>query len=102
LQDDVENTQRVELLHSFVSVTRLSLSNSLVPHIEAAMQELAGEMVTDVLPVLGKLWCEVPARGLSVLDPKGIDQFAAARKISCSRFYFVERLPQTLVAGRLL
>ena len=80
-QDDTENLQWLELLHPFTSVKQLALyNNKIVILVARALQELAGERVTDVLPALQSL---VLIRSLGPGPTKNaIAQFVAARQIS--------------------
>jgi hypothetical protein len=81
LEDDIENLQWLELLHPFTSVKQLALyNNKIVILVARALQELAGERVTDVLPALQSL---VLIRSLGSGPTKNaIAQFVAARQIS--------------------
>jgi len=81
LEDDIENLQWLELLHPFTSVKQLALyNNKIVILVARALQELAGERVTDVLPALQSL---VFIRSLgSGPTKKAIAQFVATRQIS--------------------
>jgi hypothetical protein len=54
IEDDMEDTQWLELLHTFANVKDLHLSRILPTRIAPAVQELTGERVTEVLPVLQK------------------------------------------------
>ena len=59
-QDDMEDTQWLELLRPFTSVKDLDLFEASVPFIASALQELSGERVTEVLPALENLFLEGP------------------------------------------
>ena len=82
-QDDIENGQWLEVLSPFTAVNNLYISHELAPRIVPALQELTGERVTEVLPVLQTLllpelqqWEHAsPAR-------KIINQFVAVRQLS--------------------
>jgi hypothetical protein len=79
-QDDMEDTQWLDLLHPFTSVKNLHLHEDSVPFIAPALQELSGERVTEVLPTLENLFLEE-------LQPSGpvkeaIEKFIAARQLS--------------------
>ncbi|KAH9970668.1 hypothetical protein BJV74DRAFT_256993 [Russula compacta] len=78
-EDDMENSQWLELFRPFTSVRYLSLSEEIVPLVGPALQQLAEESVTDVLPVLQKLRLQ----GLEPSEPipKDIGQFVAARRL---------------------
>ena len=56
--DDMESTPWLELLHSFVAVKDLYLSNHLVWHIALALLELTDESVTEVLPALRQVFVD--------------------------------------------
>ena len=79
-QDDIANTQWLQLFHPFSSVKNLFLSEKLVQLVAPALQELTGGRVTDELPALQNLF-------LHGLEPSGvvqeaIGQFIAERQIS--------------------
>jgi len=57
-QDDIENSQWLELLQPFTALTNLHLSREFTPHIVPALQELVKEKVTEVLPSLQCLYLE--------------------------------------------
>jgi hypothetical protein len=57
-QDDIEDSQWLEVLHPFTAVTYLYVSKEILPRIAPAFQELAGERVTEVLPALQNLFLE--------------------------------------------
>ena len=77
-EDHVENSQWLELFHSFNCVKNLCLSKKIVPLVVPTLQQLAEERVTDVLPVLQNLYLE----GLQPSEPiqDGIGQFVARRR----------------------
>jgi hypothetical protein len=79
--DDMENTQWLELLHSFTNVNDLHLSGKVPTYIAPALQELTGQRVTEVLPALQNLFLdEVDDEPEPV--PKAIWEFIAARQLS--------------------
>ena len=51
-QDDMENTQWLELLRPFTAVKDLYLSEEVALHVAPVLQELFEEQVTEVLPAL--------------------------------------------------
>jgi len=57
-QDDIENSQWLELLQPFTAVKNLHLSREFTPRIVPALQELVNEEMTDVLPALQCLCLE--------------------------------------------
>jgi hypothetical protein len=75
-QDDIEDTQWLEILHLFTAVKYLYLSREIASHIAPALQELAG----DVLPSLQDLLLEdlPPSRPI----PEPIEKFIAARQLA--------------------
>jgi len=79
-QDDIEITQWLELLYPFTSVKHLFVSNGLVPLVAPALQDLAGERVTEVLPMLQDLHLEGLRWSKPVED--AIQQFVAGRQLS--------------------
>ena len=79
-QDDIENSQWLELLHQFTDVKGLYISREYAPRIAPALRELVGERATEVLPFLQTLFLENPLLSGPVQD--GIEQFAAARQLA--------------------
>jgi hypothetical protein len=78
-QDDMEDSQWLELLPPFTSVKDLDLSEASVPFVAPALQELSGERVTEVLPALQNLF-------LTGSQPSGpvkqaIGKFIATRQL---------------------
>ncbi|KAN0116644.1 hypothetical protein V8E52_005788 [Russula decolorans] len=57
-QDDIENSQWLELLQPFTAVKNLHLSREFTPRIVPALHELVNEKMTDVLPTLQCLYLE--------------------------------------------
>jgi hypothetical protein len=57
-QDDIENSQWLELLRPFTAVKNLHLSREFTPRIVPALQELVKERKTEVLPDLQCLYLE--------------------------------------------
>ena len=76
----VEDTQWLELFHPFSAAKNLSLSKELVPRVVPALNELAGESATEVLPALQSLDLEGPQPSEAVQD--AIGQFNAIRWLS--------------------
>ena len=79
-QDDIENSQWLELFHLFNTVENLHISREFVPRIAPALQELVGERVTEVLPALKNLFLEDTLP--SGLVPEAIGTFVAARQLA--------------------
>jgi hypothetical protein len=80
-QDDIENTQWMEVFQPFTTVQDLHLSKQVASRVAPALQELAGERVVHVLPNLQNLF----AFGLQPLAPEPIQaiaQFIAAKKLA--------------------
>lgn len=79
-QNDIENTQWLELLHPFASVKNLHVSEELALYVVPALQEIARERVTEVLSVLQDLFLE----GLQPLGPvhDAAEHFVATRQLS--------------------
>jgi hypothetical protein len=75
-QDDIEDSQWLEVLHPFTAVKDLHVSREFLPRIAPALQELAGQ----VLPSLQNLFLDDlhqsgPAQG-------AIEKFVAARQVA--------------------
>jgi hypothetical protein len=75
LEVDMDDTQWLELLHSFTAVKTLRISRRLQPLILPALQELGGESATGVLPTLDNLY-------LLGSEQSDIERFMAARQVS--------------------
>ena len=80
LEDDIEDTLRLEILRPFTAVKNLYLSEKIASNIAPALQQLVGDRTTEVLPALEKISLE----GLRPRGPvqKGIRTFIAARQPS--------------------
>jgi hypothetical protein len=76
-EDDMENVQRLELLRLFPSVKDLVLSERLFRIVVPALNELDGESIMDVLPVLQNIIIQGPQP--SKIDNKAIGKFIATR-----------------------
>jgi len=79
-QDDMEDTQWLDLLHPFTSVQDLYLCEHSVPFIAPALQENSGERVTEMLPALQNLFLTGPIPSGPVEE--AIGKTIAARKLS--------------------
>ena len=79
-QDDIENSQWLEVLHLFTAVKGLYISSEFTPRIAPALQELVGERVKEVLPTLQSLFLEEPLP--SRLVRAAIEDFVAAQQFS--------------------
>jgi hypothetical protein len=79
-QDDIENSQWLELLHPFTAVKNLFLTPKFTPRIAPALQELVGERADEVLPALQSILLE--GLHLSEVVPEEIGKFATARRLS--------------------
>jgi len=74
----MENIQWLEMLRPFTAVNDLELHDSLVPLVAAALEELAVESVTDLLPALQNLFLQSPQ---SEPVNKAIGKFITARQL---------------------
>jgi len=77
LEDDMEDTQWLELLHPFSNVKD---SDKVPTYIAPALQELTGEGVTEILPTLQSIFLDFHGKPEPV--PKAIGEFVAARQLS--------------------
>jgi hypothetical protein len=78
-RDDAEDTQWLELLHSFTTLKALCLSPIIEPHIMSALGDLTGERVTEVLPSLQSIFLEpLSAQRLR----RTVEKFVSARELS--------------------
>ena len=78
--DAIENTLWLQLLLPFTAVKNLYLSEEFAPAIGAALQELVGARITEVLPRLQNIFVE----GLEPSGPfqENIERFVTARRLS--------------------
>jgi hypothetical protein len=79
-QDNIANTQWLQLFHPLSSVKNLFLSEQLVQLVAPALQELTGKGVTGVLPALQNLFLRGPESSEAVQE--AIGQFIAERQLS--------------------
>jgi hypothetical protein len=79
-QEDVENTQWLELLRPFTTVKSLSLSEEFTPRVVPALQELSGERIMDVLPALQSIF--IPESLLSGPIKEALTHFLTVRQLS--------------------
>ena len=79
-KDDIENRLWLQLLHPFIAVKNLYLSEQFALRIGPALRELVGGRTTDVLPALQN----ISLKGLQPLGPvqEGIRQFVASRQVT--------------------
>jgi hypothetical protein len=77
LQDNIENTDWLELLRPFTAVKNLYLSEEFASHIMPALQELVGGRTEEVLPALQDIFLE----GLEASGPV-IRQFVSMRRVT--------------------
>jgi hypothetical protein len=79
-QDDIEDSQWLELLRLFTAVKGLWISQEFVPRIAPALQELVGEGMTEVLPALQNLFLEEDLPSGPIQE--SIGQFVASRQLA--------------------
>jgi len=79
-QYHIENHQWLGLLHPFIYVKNLYVSEEFVPSIVSALQELIGDRTTEILPILQNIFLE--RHELSGPVQEGIGQFVAARQLT--------------------
>ena len=77
---DMNSSRWLELFRPFISVRSLYVSKKLVPHVGAALLELNGSEVMEVLPVLDNLYLG----GHKPFSPtqEGIRSFVTSRRLS--------------------
>ncbi|KAI0253439.1 hypothetical protein BJV78DRAFT_210097 [Lactifluus subvellereus] len=75
-QDDIDSIDWLDLFRPFTAVEKLSVSGGLGPQVAVALEEVAGEMVMEVLPGLHTLHFECSRKSASV------EHFVAARHVS--------------------
>jgi len=75
-EDDIEDSQWLEVLHPFTALKDLHVSQEFLPRIAPALQQLAGEVLPYLQSVfLGGLHPSRPVR-------EAIEKFVAARKLA--------------------
>jgi hypothetical protein len=80
LEDERKNMQWLEFFHTFSDLRNLYLAKEFAQSIAAALQELVGESVTDVLPALECIFLEEIQPSGPIQE--GIGKFVAARRFS--------------------
>jgi hypothetical protein len=82
-EDDIENSQWLEVLHPFAAVKDLHISREFTLQIAHALQELVGERVTEVLPALHSLFLGQPnfSEELRPVE-ESIGHFISARQLA--------------------
>ena len=78
--DDMENTEWLELLRPFICVKDLVLAKKFIPSVALALQDLDGERVTQMLPMLQYLFLE--GSQPSEAAKEAMEKFIAARQFS--------------------
>ena len=96
-QDDIENSQWLELLHQFTAVKGLYISREFTPRMAPALQELIRESVIEVLPALQTLYLEEALPSEPVRQ--SIGQFVAARQ-RAGQPVAVSRWPKSPDSGK--
>jgi hypothetical protein len=81
-QDDIENSQWLELFHPFTGVKNLYMSSKFAPRIAPALQELVGERTMEVLPALQNIFLQEPPSGSSGPAQEMIGKFVVARQLA--------------------
>jgi hypothetical protein len=79
LQDDIESSQLLEVLHPLTAVKQLYISQEFTPHIARTLEELVGGRVT-VLPALQTLFLEEELSSGPVQE--SIGKFVSARQLA--------------------
>ena len=77
-QDDLEDSQLLELLQPFTGVKYLHLSGKFAPRIASSLQELVGPRTTEVLPALESLYLYQRTSGSF---KEAIGKFVTARRL---------------------
>jgi hypothetical protein len=70
-EEDIDNSRWLELLRPFAAVKGLHMTRRFAPRFVPALQELAGERLTDVLPALQTIFLEEPLPSGPILDDTG-------------------------------
>jgi len=80
--DGIESTLWLQLLLPFIAVQNLYLSKEFASGIMAALQDLVGSRITEVLPSLQNIFVEGLRVETSGLFQENIGQFVALRQLS--------------------
>jgi hypothetical protein len=78
-QDDIEDSQWLEVLHPFTALKALHVSREFLPRIAPTFQEL-GERKTEVLPALQTLYLEELPQSGPVRE--AVEKFVAVRQLA--------------------
>ena len=76
----IENGTWIELLHPFTAVKNLYLCKKFARRIAPALQELVGDRITEVLPILENIFLEGFESSGSIEE--GIGRFISAREVA--------------------
>jgi hypothetical protein len=79
-EDDTVSSRFLELFEPFTAIRSLYVSESLIPFIALALQQLIGERATEVLPNLRDLFMGRPT--LLELVQEAMQPFVTARRLS--------------------
>jgi hypothetical protein len=90
-QDDIDDSQWLELLHPFTGVQDLYLSKEFAPRIAPSLQELVGGRTAEVLPALQSIFLEEHHPSGPVEE--AIEKFVAARQLSNHPVAISQRMP---------
>jgi hypothetical protein len=82
-KDDMDDADWLELLRPFTAVKMLHGSEQLAGHIALALDDVSGEMVTEVLPALESLW-------LDDQPVNSVEPFIAVRRLSGHPITFID------------
>ena len=97
-EDDMENSQWLELLRPFTATKDLFVYEELFGLIAPALEELAGEGVMGVLPALQNIFLQGPKPSERI--KKSIGEFIAARQVLDSPVTVYQRDGEDLDYGR--
>ena len=81
-QDDIEDSQWLEVLQPFTALKDLQVSREFLPRIAPAFQELAEECMTEVLPALQNISVEEFHSHPSGPVREAVEKFVAARQLA--------------------
>jgi F-box-like len=100
LEIDTDNEQWLEFLQPFTAVRTLRISHRLQSPIMSALQELTGEVTTQVLPALNSLYLEEYERSRS--EQQALDTFITARQQSGHpvAIHRLEERPSSVILGK--
>ncbi|KAN0140950.1 hypothetical protein V8E53_001394 [Lactarius tabidus] len=80
--EDLDSIEWLQFLRLFPAVEQLHLSGDVVRHIASALEDIAEEMLTEVMPILHSLWLDEDDRSEDDKPVGSIERFLSLRQLS--------------------